>query len=163
MLLFPWLHHGESISNFENSTFFVSDAILDFKSPKHLHQQFAWLCTRSSKNRKSAATLTTVRNMEKRFFFGVSWCGATSMTDMTMIFYFPHLWSWRKLQNKKLWNFDLFWMICGATCVEKWPICRILWRNGVFFWGQKSGEKVKNGIFCLFQTRFLWSFYKWYS
>ena len=100
---------------------------------------------------------------ETFFFLGVSWCGATSMTDMTMIFYFPHLWSWRKLQNKKFWNFDLFWMICGATCVEKWPICRILWRNVFFFWGQKSGEKVKNGIFCLFQIRVLWSFYKWYS
>ena len=29
MYLFPWLHHGESISNFEKSTFFHGDAILD--------------------------------------------------------------------------------------------------------------------------------------
>ena len=29
MYLFPWLHHGESISNFEKLTFFHGDAILD--------------------------------------------------------------------------------------------------------------------------------------
>ena len=29
MFLFPWLHHGGSISNFEKSTFFHGDAVLD--------------------------------------------------------------------------------------------------------------------------------------
>ena len=29
MLLFPWLHHGGSISNFEKSDYFHGDAVLD--------------------------------------------------------------------------------------------------------------------------------------
>ena len=36
MFLFPWLHHGESISNFEKSTFFHGDAIFQLLSRSSL-------------------------------------------------------------------------------------------------------------------------------
>ena len=54
MFLFPWLHHGESISNFEKSTFFHGDAILTplgrVNTAKiHINK----VCFGSSKNRKS--------------------------------------------------------------------------------------------------------------
>ena len=54
MFLFPWLHHGKSISNFEKSTFFHGDAIFTplgrVKRPKICINK---VCIGGCKNRKS--------------------------------------------------------------------------------------------------------------
>ena len=68
------------------------------------------------------------------FVFCLSQCGAKSTNDIKSIVDFFHLSSWRKLQKKKFWNFDNFWLSCGISPVERWPICRVLWRNVFLFW-----------------------------